>query len=79
MSLFFLAFRFTFSLNKLGPSDHLWFLSASLTKQIFSVHCAADGRLGQKKTLLYWRNPTDPKIRPDPTFFFKPKKILFWL
>ena len=31
--------------------------------------------LGQKKKLLYWRNPTDPKIRPDPTFFFKkPKK-----
>ena len=25
--------------------------------------------------MLYWRNPTDPKIRPDPTFFFfKPKK-----
>ena len=21
-----------------------------------------------KKKLLYWRNPTDPKIRPDPTF-----------
>ena len=28
--------------------------------------------LGQKKK-LYWRNPTDPKIRPDPTFFFKTK------
>ena len=26
--------------------------------------------LGQKKRLLYWRNPTDPKIRPGPTFFF---------
>ena len=35
----------------------------------------------KKKKLLYWRNPTDPKIRPDPTFFFffKPKKFLFWL
>ena len=33
-----------------------------------------------KKKLLYWRNPTDPKIRPDPTFFFlNKKKILFWL
>ena len=33
--------------------------------------------LGQKKKkkLLYWRNPTDPKIRADPTFFFlKTKK-----
>ena len=30
--------------------------------------------LGQKKKLLYWRNPTDPKIRPDPKFFFKTKK-----
>ena len=29
----------------------------------------------KKKKLLYWRNPTDPKIRPDPTFSFKkPKK-----
>ena len=29
----------------------------------------------KKKKLLYWRNPTDPKIRPDPTFFFlKTKK-----
>ena len=27
-----------------------------------------------KKKLLYWRNPTDPKIRPDPTFFFLNKK-----
>ena len=26
------------------------------------------------KKLLYWRNPTDPKIRPDPTFFFKTKQ-----
>ena len=26
------------------------------------------------KKLLYWRNPTDPKIRPDPTFFFNQKK-----
>ena len=25
----------------------------------------------KKKKLLYWRNPTDPKIRPDPTFLFK--------
>ena len=24
--------------------------------------------------MLYWRNPTDPKIRPDPTFFFLTKK-----
>ena len=24
----------------------------------------------KKKKLLYWRNPTDPKMRPDPTFFF---------
>ena len=29
---------------------------------------------GQKKKLLYWRNPTDPKIRPDPTFKKKKKK-----
>ena len=28
----------------------------------------------KKKRLLYWRNPTDPKIRPDPTFFFLNKK-----
>ena len=28
----------------------------------------------KKKKLLYWRNPTDPKIRPDPTFFLNPKK-----
>ena len=28
----------------------------------------------KKTKLLYWRNPTDPKIRPDPTFFFKNKK-----
>ena len=26
--------------------------------------------------MLYWRNPTDPKIRPDPTFFLKTKKNL---
>ena len=26
-------------------------------------HCKA-----KKKKLLYWRNPTDPKIRPGPTF-----------
>ena len=31
-------------------------------------------QLGQKKKLLYWRNPTDPKIRPDPTFFFQKTK-----
>ena len=28
----------------------------------------------KKKKLLYWRNPTDPKIRPDPTIFFNQKK-----
>ena len=34
-----------------------------------------DSTIRQKKKLLYWRNPTDPKIRPDPTFFFlKTKK-----
>ena len=27
-----------------------------------------------KKKLLYWRNPTDPKIRPDPTFKKKKTK-----
>ena len=35
----------------------------------------------KKKKLLYWRNPTDPKIRPDPTFFFlnqKKKKKKKW-
>ena len=30
--------------------------------------------LGPPQKLLYWRNPTEPKIRPDPTFFFKTKK-----
>ena len=30
--------------------------------------------LRPKKKLLYWRNPTDPKIRPDPTFFCKKQK-----
>ena len=24
--------------------------------------------------MLYWRNPTDPKIMPDPTFKKKKKK-----
>ena len=33
-------------------------------------------QLGQKK-MLYWCNPTDPKIRPDPTFFLNQKKSYF--
>ena len=24
----------------------------------------------KKEKKLYWRNPTDPKIRPDPRFFY---------
>ena len=24
--------------------------------------------------MLYWRNPTDPKIRPDPIFFLNKQK-----
>ena len=40
-----------------------------------SYNQASNWQIRPKKKLLYWRNPTDPKIRPDPTFFFfKPKK-----
>ena len=42
---------------------------------LFDPCRATNLTLGQKKKkLLYWRNPTDPKIRPDPTFFLKTKK-----
>ena len=43
--------------------------------KIHLFHIVCDLIKAKKKKLLYWRNPTDPKIRPDPTFFFKkPKK-----
>ena len=38
------------------------------------VSAADKARIRPKKKLLYWRNPTNPKIRPDPTFFFKKTK-----
>ena len=45
-----------------------------MTLLINIILCLQSIHLGQKKKLLYWRNPTDPKIRPDPTFFFFKKQ-----
>ena len=48
--------------------------SRTVTHAKWQITWGQISKLGQKKKLLYWRNPTDPKIRPDPTFFFKNQK-----
>ena len=47
--------------------------SSSTGSPIDSSHILSQ-KSHKAKKLLYWRNPTDPKIRPDPTFKKKKKK-----
>ena len=36
--------------------------------QEWYIHNKYPAAKAKKKKLLYWCNPTDPKIKPDPTF-----------